>query len=360
MYNSIKKALFIATFFLSVLFIIFIINQTSQLVSLAGGVHPILGQFTLFTLLVIYAAVVTVPLAALFSRPRTLFPPDEADKIAYSKYLVKLSERHKKNPHLKEVEINPGDVSTIEEAHRKLNILADEKIKEAASNVFIMTAISQYGALDAVIVIFSQLRMIWQVVLVYNQRPNFRELAYLYSNIFATAFLATKIENLEVLEDQLEPVIASVMGSSLSSLTPGFNAAANIITNSVIQGSANAFLTLRVGVIARQYCASLIRPERNSIRSAAIVQASSLLALVLGESTYKVTKAVLRATAKAGKRPFVYGQGVVTKTSRKTWDAGKATLHRSEELARKLGDAVKDKGKKIKFYFAKPEPDDEE
>ncbi len=44
--------------------------------------------------------------------------------------------------------------------------------------------------------------------------------------VFATAFFATRIENLDLLEDQLEPVIASIMGSSFSSLTPAFNTAA--------------------------------------------------------------------------------------------------------------------------------------
>lgn len=359
MLSAIKKVIFIAAFFLTILFVIFVINQTSQLVSLASGIHHFLGQVTLFSLLALYAAVIVIPLVVLISRPTALVPPSVDDEVSYKVYLNKLAERLKRNTYLKEVEINPDNVGTIEEAHKKLNDLADENIKEAASNVFIMTAISQYGALDAVIVIFSQLKMIWQVALIYNQRPNLRELAYLYSNVFATAFLATKIENLEVLEDQLEPVIASVMGSSLTSMTPAFNTAANIITNSVIQGSANAFLTLRVGVITRHYCASLVKPERNSIRSAAIVQASALLALVLGESTYKVTRAILRATAKAGKRPFVYGHGLVTRTSKKTWDAGKATLHKSEELAKTLGNAVKDRSRKIKFYFAKPEPDDE-
>ncbi len=360
MFGILKKIVFLTALFLTVLFIAFVVNQTSQLVALAAGVNPLVGRITLFTLLTIYGLVIVVPLYFIISRPATLVLPSAGDQEAYGAYLVKLSERLKKNPHLDGVEIDKADPVSIEQAHRQLNSIADEKIKEAASNVFIMTAISQYGALDAAIVIFSQLRMIWQVTLIYNQRPTMRDMMYLYLNVFATAFLATKIENLEVLEDQLEPVIASLMGTSLSSLTPAFNTAANIITNAVIQGSANAFLTLRVGVIARQYCSSLVKPERNRIRSDAIVQASSLLAVVLGESTYKVSRAVLRATAKTGKRPFVYGQGLVTKTSKKTWDAGKSTIHKGGKLARGIGDAFKSRGRKVKLYFVKPETATEE
>lgn len=355
MLGTIKKLVFLVAMFFTVLFVIFVINQTNQLVSLAAGVNAALGQVVLYTLLILYTFIIVVPLAILFKRPRALVPPTDIESEAYRNYLAKLSARLSKNPLLKDTAIDPGSSESIKEALKILNKHADEKIKESASGVFIMTAISQYGALDAVIVILSQFRMIWQVAFVYNQRPTLNEITYLYSNVFATAFLATKIENLDVLEDQLEPVIASIMGSSLSSLTPALNTAANVITNAVIQGSANAFLTLRVGVIARHYCAAIVRPERSSLRHAAAVRASALLAVVLGESTYKVTRAVVRATAKTGRRPFRYGHGLVTGASKKTWAAGKTTLKRSEDLARSLGKSVKESGKKLKYYFIKPE-----
>jgi hypothetical protein len=354
MLGSIKKLIFLAALFFTVLFAIFVINQTNQLVAFAAGINANLGQVVLYTLLALYALIIAVPLVTLFKRPRALIPPADPESEAYRNYLVKFTARLSKNPLLKDLEVSPEKPESIENALKILNQHADEKIKESASSVFIMTAISQYGALDAVIVILSQFRMIWQVAVVYNQRPTLSEVTYLYSNVFATAFLATKIESLEILEDQLEPVIASVMGSSLSSLTPALNTAANIITNAVIQGAANAFLTLRVGVIARHYCATIVKPERSSLRQAAAIRASALLAIVLGESTYKVTRAVVRATAKAGGRPFRYGHGLVAYASKKTWAAGRATLKKSEDLARNLGDSFKKSGNKFKYYFKKP------
>jgi len=360
MVTYIKKLVFLAAAFLTLLFIIFIINQTSQVYNLAAGVHPLLGQLILILLLVIYAAAVIIPLAAIFSKPTTLLPPVDTKSKEYTEYIEKLAKRLKNNQHLDRSTISADDLSSIDTAIKSLNTKADDQIKSAASNVFVMTAISQYGALDAVIVLLVQFKMIWQVTLLYNQRPTLRELSYLYSNVFATAFLATRLENLDLLEDQLEPVIASVMGSSLSSLTPAFNTAANIITNSIVQGSANAYLTLRVGVITKNYCASLVRQERSRVRRIAAIQAASLLATVLSESTYKVTRAIIRATAKTGKRPFRYGYGVASKSSKKTWDAGKTTLQKSEDLARRLGGALKDSGRKLKLYFVKPGPDEED
>ncbi|MDW7739344.1 MAG: DUF697 domain-containing protein [Bacillota bacterium] len=360
MSGFIKKIMVTITAFLTLLFILFVINQTSQAVSLATGIHPVLGQIVLYLLLAVYAAVIIVPLFLIFKRPLTLFPPEDTEGEEYRRYLQQLAKRLSRNPHVKDDKIDPEDREAIDAALKELDILADSRLKEAAGGVFIMTAISQYGALDAVIVALSQFRMIWQVSLLYNQRPNLRELAYLYGNVFATAFLATRIENLELLEDQLEPVIASIMGSSLSSLTPAFNTAANLITNSIIQGSSNAYLTLRVGVITKQYCSSLVKPEKTQLRHAAAVQAAALLAKVLSESTYIVTKAVIKATAKAGKRPFRYGQNLITQTSKKTYNAGKTTFQKGENLARGLGDAVKSSGRRIKYYFVKEKPKPEE
>ena len=352
MFGFIKRVVIVVVLFFTVLLVIFVINQTNQLVSFAVGISPVLGQVLLYLLLALYAAVIIIPLVAIYSKPPALLPPEDVESEEYQYYLKKLAARLAKNPHLGKAAVNPEQPEEIETALKKLDGIADEAIKSAASGVFIMTAISQYGALDALIVIITQLRMIWRVTTLYNQRPTLRELAYLYGNVFATAFLATRIENLDLIEDQLEPIIASLMGSSLSSMTPALNTAANVITNSVINGSANAFLTLRVGVITRQYCASLIRPERSTLRRAAMVQATALLAKVLSDSTYQVTKSILRATAKAGKRPFRYGHNVVSQATKKTVDAGKLTLKQSEELARKLGDAFKSGGRRLKFYLA--------
>lgn len=341
MYTYVKQIVLLVALVLAVLFVLFLVNQTAQLVALAGGVHPLLGQVVLYLLLIFYAAVIVVPLVWIGRMPRALFPPEETEGEKYRAYLEKLSRRLSKNPHLEGMAVEPGDVAGIEEALKKLEGKADERIKSAASSVFIMTAISQYGALDAVIVLLAQFRMIWQVTTLYHQRPGLRDMVYLYTNVLATAFLVSRIENLKLLEDQLEPVIASILGSSLSSLTPTFNTAATIVTNSVIQGSANAFLTLRVGVITKMYCASLTKPERGQLRRMAAVQAASMLGKVLGESAYTVSGVVFRAAAKAGKRPFRYGQEFVTRTGRNTWEAGKSTFSKGEHFMSGLSGAVK-------------------
>ncbi len=343
MLRYLKQLTGIIVLILTFFFLLFVINQTVQLVSYAGNVSPVLGRVVLYALLLIYAGIIIIPLLWIGRMPRALFPPEQTDGAAYHDYLCKLSRRLSQNPHLKGLTVDAGDISSLERALKVLDEKADEKIKAGAANVFIMTAISQYGALDALIVLLAQFRMIWQVTTLYHQRPTLKELTYLYSNVLATAFLASKIENLEILEEQLEPVIASVMGSSLSALTPAFTAAANIVTNAVIQGSANAFLTLRVGVITKMYCASLTRPEKGAIRRSAAFQAASLLGKVLSASAYTVSKIVFKAATKAGTRPLRHGQEFIVSASQNAWDASKKAGKKGAELAAGLSDMLKQK-----------------
>lgn len=355
MLRSLKQLMVLVAIVFTFLFILFVINQTAQFVHLAANVSPMFAQVIFFVFLIFYAVVIIVPLIWISKMPRALFPPEHTDSDEYKAFIRKLGYRLSQNPSLAGFKVDSEDLKSIELSLKTLNKKADEQIKSTASSVFIMTAISQYGALDALIVLLAQFRMIWQVTTLYNQRPNLKELATLYSNVFATAFLASRIENLDLLEDQLEPVIASIMGSSLSSFTPAFSTAATVVTNSIIVGSANAFLTLRVGVITKLYCASLAQQEKKQLRRLAAVQAASLLGKVLSESAYTVSKTVFKAAARAGTRPFRYGQDLLTKATKSTWNAsknvGKSTMKKSEGFVNGLTDAVRNSSGKL--FFAK-------
>ncbi len=356
--NHVRRIILLVALLLTVLFILFVINQTAQVVNLASTLHPFLGQVVLFILLIFYAALIIFPLVWAFKMPPALIPPEKEEGEEYKRYVENLGLRLAQNPHLEGLPVDPQDTSSIEKALAKLNEKADENIKSASSNVFIMTAISQYGALDTFIVLIAQFRMLWQVMTLYNQRPNLREILYLFSNVFATAFLASRIENIDILDDQLEPVIATIMGSSLTSLTPAFSATSTIVVNSVIQGSANAFLTLRVGIITKMYCSSLTRQEKSTLRRAAAVQAASMLGKVLGESGQTVSKIILRAAGRAGVKPFRYGQDLITKTGQSTWKAGKYTVKKGGGFVQDVTSLLKQKSMDFSnLFFKNKDPD---
>jgi len=165
---------------------------------------------------------------------------------------------------------------------------------KTASTVFISTAVSQSGRLDAFLVLSAQSRMVWRIARLYYQRPTLRDLIQLYANVAGTAFLASEFEDIDISE-QVEPVLSSSLGA-LAVAIPGVQLAASILVNSVLTGTANAFLTLRVGIIARRYL-WLTRPCRKAdLRRAASAEAAKLLSSIVRQGTTKLSKALWKVS----------------------------------------------------------------
>ncbi len=113
----------------------------------------------------------------------------------------------------------------------------------------------------------------------------------------ATVFtVAVETRRLSSLEEQVEPILTSAMGALGASL-PGFQVAGTILANCVLDGSANAFLTLRVGMIAKRCCGATVLTPRSVLRRAATVEAAGHLGKIVSDGTSRLTGAIWRATA---------------------------------------------------------------
>ena len=72
--------------------------------------------------------------------------------------------------------------------------------------------------------------------------------------------------------------------------------------NSIANGSANAFLTLRVGLVAKSYCAPVTKPEREAVRRSATLAALSMLSSITRDMGLSIAKGVWSgATGAVGK-----------------------------------------------------------
>jgi hypothetical protein len=286
--------------FILTLFIVFAINETVQIVRLATAVSPGFGRVTFWGLLLIYAVFLAVPAVMFLRLPRSLNPPETDREPEFSAFLQSLGKRLAVNKHLLGI-----PVSTREEVEEALTILdarAREVTEKTASTIFLSTAISQSGRLDAFLVLAGQTRMIWEIAHLYYQRPTARELVHLYANVAATAFLASEIDDLDISE-QIEPVIASTLGAAAISV-PGFQLAASLVVNSILTGAANAFLTLRVGIITKGYCRSLVAPERKSLRRSAGMEAAKQLGAIVTAGAAKVSGAIWEASKDKAVKTF--------------------------------------------------------
>jgi hypothetical protein len=294
MSNTFRKILAFAALFVTVSFLVVLVNQTVQLAEFAERFHPVAGEIVFWGLVVLYLLFILVPFYLFFRLPRAMVPPDSEDSSEFEKHLNRLKKRLSANPLVSSRTLKTK--ADVQDALGILDLRAEEILKTAGSRVFLSTAISQNGALDSLLVLGVQTKLVWDIAHLYHQRPALRDMTYLYGNVMATAFIAGELDEVD-LSEQVQPVISSVLGSAASAV-PGLQVASTVFVNSVLSGSANAFLTLRVGIIAREYSRALVRPEKGVLRKSAIAAAAGMLGSIVVSGAAKVSTAIARASGR--------------------------------------------------------------
>jgi hypothetical protein len=292
---TLRKLVFWGALFASLVFAVVVVNQILQLAEFGARVDPRLGDGIFWGLILILATSFAVPFVLLFRLPAPLIPPADDSGPDYERHLARLRQRLGSNPLLRERPL--ATRPEIEASLALLDVQATDVVKRAGSRAFLTTALSQNGALDVLLILGIQGRLVWDVSHVYFQRPTFRDMTYLYSNVLTTAFLAGEVDDAE-LSEAMQPALSAVMGSA-AGVVPGLQVASTVFVNSVLSGTANAFLTLRVGVIAREYSRAVTRPQKGMVRRLAVVQAGGMLGSIAVAGAAKVSSAIGRATGKA-------------------------------------------------------------
>jgi hypothetical protein len=287
--------LLFAVLFLTVALATVVVNQTLQLAEFAGRLHPTAGMVVFWALIAAYVVFLAVPVVLYYRLPPALKPPAAEDGPEFERHLDRLRRRLAGNPGIADLEL--GSRQGVEQAIARLDERAEELMKHSASRVFLTTAISQNGSLDALVVLAAQVKLVWDIAHVYNQRPSLRETGSLYANVLGTAFVAGQLEDVD-LSEQIQPVISTVLGSAAGAI-PGLQAVSTVALASVITGSANAFLTLRVGTIAREYSGALVRQERGVLRRSATAKAAVMLGSVVAGQAARVTGAIVAASGRS-------------------------------------------------------------
>lgn len=278
------------------LFVMFVVNQVAQLVLLADRISPVLGTVILCLTVLVVVLCFVVPLYRLLRMPRSLTPPGSDEGPEFEAYLDSLRRRLRKNPRLSGQA--PNSRAEIEAALNTLGRHADEITRDTALQVFVSTAVLQNGSLDAFAVLVAQCRMVYHIACIYNQRPALGQLVRLYANVAASAFLARQLEEID-LSEYVQPLVSAAFTSAVGSALTGGNGLLNLVTNSLLTGSANAYLTLRVGVIAKTYCGALVVPERRAVARSATLEAAKMIPSVAKEASSRVAQAFKQAVKSA-------------------------------------------------------------
>src|SRR6266699_2004718 len=272
-----------------------IIAGVASLVSLADRIHPIAGTIV-FWAVCLTAGLLALYYAIAYTRlPAALGPPEEDSGPNYDAYLQVLRARLASNPRTRGKPLATEE--EIESAVGHLSAEADSIVRSTASTVFLSTALMQNGRLDGLIVLFTQIQMVGRIARIYVQRPSPRELMRLYANVSATAFVASGLESLD-LGEMVAPLAVSVV-PALKGGIPGLSGISALLVKCVSNGAANAFLTLRVGEVARRYCELTSRSSPELIRKSATAAAVQHLGRIVRENGAVVVKKIWASTGRA-------------------------------------------------------------
>ncbi|HYH01274.1 MAG TPA: DUF697 domain-containing protein [Terriglobales bacterium] len=284
MSTTVKRIALLVALFILIVFAVFVFNQTVQIVQSAKAVHPLFGEAVKWGLIFTYALLLIAPAVLWFRLPKRMLPPASTEGLEYDRFIADFKRRLSRNTRLRGCPLEtPEDIVA---ALQILDKQADDAVTSTASAVFLSTAVLQSGRLDVLVVLAAQTRLIWQVAYIYYQRPSLRDFVQLYANVGSTAFIAAGVEDVDV-----DVLVGTVFGSTVAAI-PGMH----LLTSSVLSGSANAFLTLRVGMITKEYCRSTVRLEKRGVRRAATVQAAKLLGAIVRDGTVRLSKAAVNAS----------------------------------------------------------------
>lgn len=343
MSKQMKHFLTLASLIVIGSFLAFLYGCIDGLALFAARIDPALEPWVFWVLLGAVCAMLGWFAVTALSRPRPIMVHADPSGEDLAAFRSELLNRLRKNPLLQDEEVVVNDESDLACALAVLREKADEEIRDAARRVFIGTAISQNGRLDVLVVLYLITRLNWRLAKLYNQRPHWREMLNLLANVSITAFVAGSIEDLGI-EEHVTELMGPLVGGSAIGAVPGAQAIAGTITNSVLTGTTNCLLTLRCGIVARNYL-SLDLDAKGSMRRRATLEASRVFVSMSAETVTYVTKALVRGTTgavRSGSAKAVRSVGgTVSSTAEAVGNGARKAGDTSKETARTVGNAVK-------------------
>ncbi len=136
-------------------------------------------------------------------------------------------------------------LATIQAVYIDRKATIEVEIERNSSLVMMASSLSQNGLLDAVAVIYYNVRMVRGIVEISGFRPTIKQLVRMYGDIFAAAFIFNTIEEIEP-----EAFLEDVLDSSGEKF---FAKVFSKISGSVIQGVLSAYITAKVGYVTQYW-----------------------------------------------------------------------------------------------------------
>ena len=231
---------------------------------------------------------------ACFARPSRLLLRENPSEEERQAFAAELTQRLRTNPLVRQAGLDSAAADFLPQALALLDERADAVIRGDAKKVFLGTALSQNGRLDALIVFVTLCRMVWKVSGIYNQRPSLQEVWSVYHAVASATFLAFSIEALDIPRTVTESMSALVPAAAPSLATasvPLVGASVQFFTTSAIDGAANSLLAIRAGMSTKHAFRHAALAEKDA-RQAGIRDSAAMLLAISGECLNEVVTAL--------------------------------------------------------------------
>ncbi len=269
-----------------ILFFLMLASSVLDIGDRLRSIHPI-AEYTFYLLcaILLWFLIINPVRIILFSPSLSIATTLECDSIKAHKIYKTVTKNilASNEGNLTEEEKTAlSNYKNYTELREALNLVMSGSVKKQinriitrnAKTVMLSTAISQNSKLDMYSVISVNLKMVKEIVEACGFRPNFKNLSKLTINVASTALIAEGLESLKI-EDILPTQTITTL-SNIPLLKP--------VLSSVVQGVANALLTIRIGLVTRGYLfTDSKKSTKASIRAEAFKDALLLLPIVIGE-----------------------------------------------------------------------------
>lgn len=151
----------------------------------------------------------------------------------------------------------PSEREGVEQVLTLRDAEANQVVRRAAINVFVVTGISQNGSFDIITAFGMNVQMINSLVSLRGRRPSLTQLVELYVVVISSTLLISLADDLL---DEIDT--GQILGSAAGGL-------AKTLVSSAVNGAMNAYLTLRIGKMTMKYLemgSSYFKQNRRAIR----------------------------------------------------------------------------------------------
>ncbi len=268
------------------------------------GIHPALAYlFYALSLLVLFFLVLN-PLRVIFLAPT--FSIDALEDAKNTRTYRRAARRLMHLPATKDEEKKVlkaamRDEAALKEAIKKtfngsVKEEVDAAITHHAKTVLVTTAISQNGNLDMLSVIFTNIRMVRDIVRACGFRPSYAHLGKLALRVAIIAMVAENLEDVDI-KEALPSRVSDTMRD-----VPFVRTA----TNSAFQGISNGMLTARVGIVTRKFLFQEHKlANKREMRLAAFKESFILMPKIVGGGFGAFPKGIMHFMVRPfTKKPF--------------------------------------------------------